>query len=146
MRIPKCDVFWERELDEEESWRLMATIVGHWILRGYGFWVVEHKTTRAFLGRVGLWNPLGWPGLEIGWAISREYWRQGFAKESALAVMNYAFGVMNVPKLISVIAPSNEASKRLAESLGMSLDRMHADEDGEMCIYKIERSTFWRAV
>jgi len=132
-------------LDEEESWRLMATIVGHWVLRGYGFWVVEEKSTRTFLGRVGLWYPLGWPGLEIGWAISREYWRQGFAKESASAVMDYAFRVMKVPELISLIVPANEPSIRVATSLGMSFARTHSDEDGEMYIYKIDRPTFLSA-
>ena len=43
------------------SWRMLATLIGHWHLRGYGQWAVVEKATLQVIGRVGLWNPDGWP-------------------------------------------------------------------------------------
>lgn len=56
-----------------DAWRNMATVVGHWVLRGYGFWAVERKEDGILLGRVGLWSPEGWPGIEVGWALGKPY-------------------------------------------------------------------------
>ena len=46
----------------EECWRGMALFIGHWHLRGYGWWAVEDRRSGEFLGRIGLYNPEGWPG------------------------------------------------------------------------------------
>ena len=54
-----------------DAWRSMAVAAGHWVLRGYGMWVVERKSDGAVVGRVGLINPEGWPGLEVGWTLGR---------------------------------------------------------------------------
>ena len=51
----------------------MAVFVGHWALRGYGLWAAEERCTGKFVGRIGLWNPEGWPGLEVGWLLDRAY-------------------------------------------------------------------------
>jgi hypothetical protein len=41
------------------------------VLRGYGSWAVERKSDGVLLGRAGLWNPDGRPGLEVGWKLAR---------------------------------------------------------------------------
>ena len=38
----------------EQAWRRMAAEIGHWTLRGYGYWAVEEKETREFVGGVGV--------------------------------------------------------------------------------------------
>ncbi len=43
--------------------------IGHWTLRGYGFWAVEETASGAYCGQVGLWNPEGWAEAEIGWLM-----------------------------------------------------------------------------
>jgi RimJ/RimL family protein N-acetyltransferase len=101
-----------------DTWRVMAFFVGHWVLRGHGFWVVERKADGAFLGRVGLWRPEGWPGLEVGWALDRPYWGEGYATEAAKASLDYGFRNHAVPQLISPIDPDNRPSQRVAERLG----------------------------
>jgi RimJ/RimL family protein N-acetyltransferase len=76
--------------DHEQSWRAMAVHAGHWTLRGYGNWVVERASDGEFLGRVGLWYPEGWLGLEIGWTLARNAWGNGYATEAARAAMDWA--------------------------------------------------------
>jgi len=70
-------------LERWEAWRQMAMILGHWQLRGYGIWAVEERKTGKLMGRIGLFNPEGWPGLELGWVLGRDYWGKGFATEGA---------------------------------------------------------------
>ena len=43
-----------------EAWLHIARLLGHWQLRGYGMWAVEHRETGDFLGRIGFINPEGW--------------------------------------------------------------------------------------
>jgi RimJ/RimL family protein N-acetyltransferase len=63
-----------RVIGREEAWRELAAWLGHWQLRGYGLWAVELKATGDFVGRVGLYSPEGWPGLEVGRALTRQQW------------------------------------------------------------------------
>jgi RimJ/RimL family protein N-acetyltransferase len=101
-----------------DAWRSLASVIGHWALRGYGMWAVERKSDHMFVGRVGLWNPEGWVGLEVGWTLARGFWGNGYATEAARAAMSYGFLTHDVSRLISVINPLNHHSQRVAERLG----------------------------
>ena len=101
-----------------DAWRGVAVWIGHWILRGYGFWAVERKEDGAFIGRIGLWNPEGWPGMEVGWTLGRPYWGKGYATEAGRASMDYAFENFPIAKLLSVIHPDNTQSQVVAARLG----------------------------
>jgi RimJ/RimL family protein N-acetyltransferase len=102
----------------QDAWRMLAAAVGHWVLRGYGTWAVERKSDGAFMGRVGMINPEGWPGLEIGWTLGKLYWGHGYATEAAAASMRYAFLTQPVDRLISCIDPGNKPSQAVAMRLG----------------------------
>jgi RimJ/RimL family protein N-acetyltransferase len=101
-----------------DVWRTFAYLQGHWALRGYGFWIVERKADGVHLGHVGLNNPEGWPGLEVGWSLGRPYWGHGYATEAARAAMEYAFLTQPVDKVISCIDPDNQPSQNVAARLG----------------------------
>jgi RimJ/RimL family protein N-acetyltransferase len=105
-------------MTREESWRSMAGSLGHWLLRGYGTWAVERKSDSAMIGRVGMINPEGWPGLEIGWTLGKAYWGQGYATEAAAVAMRYAFLTQPAAKIISCIDPDNAPSQAVARRLG----------------------------
>jgi RimJ/RimL family protein N-acetyltransferase len=126
-------------LDQVQSWRQMALFAGHWTLRGYGLWAVERKADGAFLGRVGLWNPEGWPGLELGWTLARDAWGQGYAFEAAGAAMAWAWTELGAPELISLIDPGNAASLRVAERLGMRRSREQDLNGQRVLVFAIER-------
>lgn len=123
------------------SWRLLALLIGHWQLRGYGQWTVVERTTGVVVGRVGLWNPEGWPGLEVGWVIRRSCWGQGFAPEAARAAMDFAFTTIGADELISIIRPDNLRSIRVAEKIGETLLRTQVIDGVENCVYGIRRAT-----
>jgi RimJ/RimL family protein N-acetyltransferase len=103
------------------AWRSLATVIGHWSLRGYGLWAVTERASGALVGRVGFWNPDGWPGFELGWLLRRSYWGRGYATEAARAALDWAFTQRDQPHVISLIYPDNAASIRVATRLGETL-------------------------
>jgi len=104
--------------ERNDAWRSLASLAGHWVLRGYGKWAVERKSDGALLGRVGMINPEGWPGIEIGWTLGRQYWGRGYATEAAEAALRYAFLTQPVDRLISCIDANNVASQSVAKRIG----------------------------
>jgi RimJ/RimL family protein N-acetyltransferase len=111
-----------RTLSRSEAWRQMAMIVGHWHLRGYGMWAVEERSTGELVGRIGLFEPEGWPDFELGWVLARTHWGHGYATEGARRVLDHAFTDMGRRHVISLIYPDNAASIRVAERLGETLE------------------------
>lgn len=57
--------------------------------------------------------------LELGFQFNAYYWHQGYATESARAVMDHAFASGAARRIMSRCDPENEASWRLMERLGM---------------------------
>ena len=98
-------------------WRQLMTMIGAWHAAGFAMFAVIEKETGQWIGRLGPWEPDGWPGHEIGWAIARDRWGRGYAVEGAIAATNWAFDTLGWPDIIHSIAPDNAASQRVAEKL-----------------------------
>ena len=126
-------------IDRIQTWRSMAMFMGHWDLRGYGIWAVEERATGAFVGRVGLFNPEGWPGLEVGWLLGPAFRGQGYATEAGAAALDFAWASVGAAdRVISLIRPANAPSIRVAEKLGERLvDEI--DFDGPALVYAVDR-------
>jgi len=122
------------------GWRMLAMLIGHWQLRGYGQWTVFEKTRGQVIGRVGLWNPEGWPGLEVGWVIRRECWGHGFATEAAHEALRFAFEDVRAEYVISLIRPDNARSIRVAQKIGETLQGTHVMDGTALSVYGVHRS------
>ena len=118
---------------------MLALLVGHWHLRGYGQWTVIEKTTGLIVGRVGLWNPEGWPGLELGWVIRRSHWDRGYATEASREAIAFAFDNVGADHVISLIQPDNVRSIRVAEKIGERFERILTHDGRDTQIYGIRR-------
>ena len=125
--------------ERADAWKSMAMHLGHWQLRGYGRWGVELRATGEFIGRIGLYNPEGWPGIEVGWMLGRKWWGQGLATEGAEATLNYAFRELKVPHVCSVIDPNNLSSIRVAKRLGETLRRETLLHGQKVFVYGIDK-------
>jgi RimJ/RimL family protein N-acetyltransferase len=128
-----------KPLSRIDAWRSLAFILGHWQLRGYGLWAVEERMSGELIGRIGCYYPGGWPGFEVGWALRRTSWGQGYATEGARAAMRYAFEKSEQPHVISLIRPGNERSIRVAERLGETLEGRTEVNGQEALVYGISR-------
>lgn len=101
------------------AWRGFATMIGHWTIRGYGFFSAFERGSGRWVGRVGPWNPETWPGIECGWSMHPEFWGKGYAPEAAIAAIRWTFA--NRPELtriISLIYPPNANSQAVARKVG----------------------------
>jgi len=131
-----------RPLERWEAWRSMAMILGHWQLRGYGPWAIEERATGDFVGRIGFFNPEGWPGFELGWVLGREFWGRGYATEGALRALDYAFTEMGRDHVISLIHPENSGSIKVAERIGEKLEGKTELFGHDVLIYGIDRGNW----
>ena len=58
---------------------------------------------------------------EIGFHILKEFCNQGYATEAAIACKEYAFNVLNYPRIFSYTTLNNMPSQRVAEKIGMQV-------------------------
>jgi RimJ/RimL family protein N-acetyltransferase len=125
----------------DRAWHALASLLGHWALRGYGMWAVTDRSTGEVLGRAGLYHPEGWPGVELGWLLDRNRWGQGLATEAAHRAAAWAWETLDVDRLVHLIQPGNQASIRVAEKLGATLDH-HIDLNGvAVDVYALTRAS-----
>ena len=109
----------------DEAWRWWASNIGHWHIRGYGYFSVEAKETGAACGLCGIWNPEGWPEPEVGWVVYEGYEGRGLAREAAERARAWAYAALGMTTLTSNIVPGNTRSVRLAERLGAVHERTY---------------------
>lgn len=118
-----------------------------WFLHGHphhpelGLWATVLKATDQLIGRCGLlpWTLDGVPEVEVAYLIDKAHWGQGLGTEAALAVRDYGFHRLGLPRLICLIERENIASIRVAERIGMRLEREGQDEQGPFLLYACGR-------
>lgn len=103
------------------AWRGFMCMAGSWHLNGFAMFSVIEKSTGRWVGRVGPWQPDGWPGTEVGWGLVRECWGRGYATEAAVAAIDWAFRELGWAQVIHCIAPDNVMSQAVARKLGSRL-------------------------
>jgi RimJ/RimL family protein N-acetyltransferase len=105
------------------AWRGICSVTGAWTIRGFSMFSVIEKSSGRWLGRVGPWEPEGWPGTEVGWGLARSAWGKGYATEAAVASIDYAFDVLGWTEVIHSIDNQNHASQSVAKRLGSTILR-----------------------
>jgi RimJ/RimL family protein N-acetyltransferase len=129
-----------RTLAPEDVPSSILRMLGHWDRHGLGLFSVVRKEDDRLVGRTGylLWDPTRWVSamheeldgeleLEIGWTFARAFWNQGYATEAALACRDHAFDALGKDRIVSLIAPENIASIRVAQKIGETLEREGID-------------------
>jgi RimJ/RimL family protein N-acetyltransferase len=103
------------------AWRSLAMMTGAWVISGFSNFSVIEKASGRWIGRCGPWHPEGWPGPEIGWALDRSAWGQGYATEAARRCLTYAYDVLGWDRVVHPIDPANTASIAVAKRIGSAL-------------------------
>lgn len=108
---------------ENETHEFLLDRAGHWEREGFGPWVWFERSTGAFVGRGGLKRIEieGVPEVEVGYAIIRERWGEGFATEIARASVA-ASDELRIPELVGLALPSNTRSRRVLEKAGFAYE------------------------
>jgi [ribosomal protein S5]-alanine N-acetyltransferase len=92
---------------------------------GFGLWVAEDRSTGGFVGTIGpaLQEVEGESLVEIGWHVRPGSKGLGYAPEAVAAARDWAFANLEVGHVISLIVPENTPSARVAEKIGMRVER-----------------------
>ncbi len=113
-----------RPFTQEEIWARLVRYVGHWVLLGYGYWVVTDKKTGCFLGEVGFADfkrdiEPSFEGMpEIGWVLAAHAHGRGYATEAVRAAIAWGDDHFKASRTVCIIAPENRSSIRVAEKCG----------------------------
>jgi len=107
---------------------------------GFGFYLVELKTSGEKAGMCGLVKREGLDDVDIGFALLPEFENKGYAYESSEAVVKFAKDVLKVHKLAAITLPNNLPSVKLLEKLGMKFEkRINIPGDPEeLLLYTME--------
>ena len=119
-----------------ETWRDLCVKIGHWHVKGYGPYAMVEKQSNRVIGISGFWFPYDWPEAEIMWALVRQYWGKGFAREATLAVQAVAKKHLPDLPLISFINCENQRSINLALRVGATFEKQTSFRNGLWNIYR----------
>ena len=118
-----------QEAREELEWHMH----GHPRRPELGLWATILKENGRFIGRSGLlpWTIDGQDEVEVAYTIARPYWGRGLGTEVAAAILRYGFDRLGLARRICLIEPENIASQRVAEKIGMKLEKRVDGIDGD---------------
>ena len=119
---------------------LTERIIKPFVLQGFGRYALFRKDNENFIGFCGLTiHKLDDEKeyIELGYKINKNFWNQGYASESALVIKEYARDVLGLKDLISIIEPSNHASIRVAEKVGLKFWKKSFFNNEIVNIYRI---------
>jgi ribosomal-protein-alanine N-acetyltransferase len=108
---------------------------------GFGLWIIEERSTGTFLGTAGPTEQIveEQREVELGWHVRKERWGEGIAVEAAAASRDWAWEHLDLDHLIALVRPENRPSARVAERIGMRVDR-DVDHTGlRHHVYRIDR-------
>lgn len=113
-----------RPSTREEAWARLLRNAGHWALLGFGYWVVQERSSSRFLGEVGLADlrrdlePSFGNAPEAGWVLCAGAWGRGHATEAMRAVLEWGGANLRSERTVCMIHPENLASLKVATKCG----------------------------
>ena len=127
-------------LDRGRQWRSFATLLGHWLIRGCGGFVLQLHDDPTPLGQVGPWYPGDWPEPEIAWTLwSAAAEGKGYITEAARAVLHHVHVDLGWPTAVSYIDRDNARSIEVARRLGATLNNDAPRPDPDLLVYRHAR-------
>jgi RimJ/RimL family protein N-acetyltransferase len=128
-------VFVGGQAERRWVWRGLLANIGHWALRGYGFYSVDTQAGE-FVGRVGVIYHDGWDAPELAWHLFDGFEGRGYAFEAAVAARADYHARISATPLISYIDVANRRSEALVQRLGAVIERTLNDDKGHHHIYR----------
>ncbi|MDQ4123568.1 MAG: GNAT family N-acetyltransferase [Acidobacteriota bacterium] len=105
---------------------------------GFGLYLVELKQSKVPVGICGLVKRDSLPDVDIGFAFLPDYWSQGYASESALAVLDYARNVLKLKRILAITTKDNESSGKLLDKIGLKFEHLIRLNDDELKLFSAD--------
>jgi RimJ/RimL family protein N-acetyltransferase len=125
-----------RTLDAARDY-ILKTLVAMYERLGFGLYLTELKDEGIPIGICGLIKRDSLEDVDIGFAFLPKFRGNGYAFESALAVMAYGKRTFGLNRLAAITSPDNYGSARLLEKLGFNFERMVrlSDDNAEVSLF-----------
>ena len=81
------------------------------------------------------------PDIEVGYTLTKTAWSKGYATELSNALIHWGFEHLTVERLVGVINPSNEKSRRVLEKIGMNYVGRAHHWNNEVALYELHKPT-----
>ena len=124
-----------RDSDERNREWIARLGVDHQREHGYAYWQCRDKATGRLLGFCG-WREHDL-GTSLGFAFAEPARGNGFAKEAAVAVVEWGLAKLGAERLYASVRPPNPASCKVLEHTGMTLVREYVDAHGPRLLYAL---------
>ena len=89
----------------------------------FGMWLLEEKIHKLPVGMCGLIKRPGLKNIDIGYALLPEYYKKGYALESAKAVLDYGKNSLEIAKIVAICNMDNHDSIKLLNKLGLHIEK-----------------------
>jgi RimJ/RimL family protein N-acetyltransferase len=110
-----------RTVDAARAWIAEKLVSSYW-QKGHGLWAIERRDDGEPLGMCGLLERDSLPDVDVGYALAPRFRGNGYAREAASACLHYGRDVLGKRRILAIVSPSNAASIRVLESVGMVPD------------------------
>lgn len=129
----------------EASREIIENIRNQYVERGIGRWAAIEKSSGEFIG---------WSGLklnseqemngridfyDIGYRLIPRYWGKGYATESAVAALDYAFTALGLKTVVGMAEIENIASIKILQKIGLNYIEDFLFEDVMVAWYELSK-------
>ena len=130
---------WGDPLDRDGARDWIERNVARYRADGFGRCAMILRSSGELVGDCGLIRTTveDVPEVELGWIVRRSHWGQGLATEAARAWRDAAFTAFGLGRIVSMVSEGNPASRRVAEKLGMTVERTAVWGDAPMLMYSL---------
>ena len=97
---------------------------------GFGLYLTSLKDSGVRIGICGLIKRETLKDVDVGFAFLPQFWSQGYAFESASAVMAYGRSVLGMNRIVAITSPDNCASIKVLEKIGLRFEERVQLSDG----------------
>ncbi|MBW4498668.1 MAG: GNAT family N-acetyltransferase [Scytonema hyalinum WJT4-NPBG1] len=123
----------------KQTQEMLESYLAHWKQHGFGRWATIYKPHKQLIGHCGLEYLAILDEIEVNYLLAREYWGQGLATESTVALLRYGFETLQFERLVALAKPENLASRRVMEKTGMQYEKNVQLYGVEWVFYTINR-------
>jgi ribosomal-protein-alanine N-acetyltransferase len=112
--------------------------------RSVGTWAITDKSGGRFMGHSMLAHREAFGEPELGYALGKAFWGNGYATETARAIVRYGFERAGVSRMFAVVFPENEPSWRILRTLGFAYERDVVHYDLPLAYWALDRDGYVR--
>jgi len=90
---------------------------------GFGLYLINMRADETPIGLCGFVRRDALTDPDVGFALLPQYEKNGYAYESAVAIMQYGRETLGLPRVLAITTVDNDRSGKLLKKIGFAFDR-----------------------